>query len=470
MPIIKIFKGNIADQLYSEQNIIKTKSKDLQIKKQQMEICKRDMEKITLSESLVQVAKNQVYALTQISAFMDFVNSSDNQNSEITELYNTINPNYDSDDTETNLFAQFDYVLTNKENNEYKNDDSEVLSLKEWYPYLYQKSYSDYYALYSEISVHQINIHKIANDAIGTVDLRHNEVDIVMAIAKNISNSVNKLVDFASEYFGSNTEKINNIVNEVGAQEQLMCSRYMRNIDEDYEIVPVTFDVSCDLAVGNTITIGFDEVAKIVVSTNVPGTFELDEQHYVYIDGVKRETATITVNSTGVTHEFVIKNTNDSLSSNVIYDIFATFTPTDEENYQVYNYNILSTNGDEIDITRSNMLFNVNLKPIEIKTLTSISWKDSVCQYSAAYPERQHYMLNCNYESSDGKLKTGVIEAPKSQIEAFAHSNEDSTYSYIQSSYASNKITDFYTSIGQYDLYYTLNSKRTDQPMVVTII
>ena len=97
MPIIKIFKGNIADQLYSEQNIIKTKSKDLQIKKQQMEICKRDMEKITLSESLVQVAKNQVYALTQISAFMDFVNSSDNQNSEITELYNTINPNYDFD-------------------------------------------------------------------------------------------------------------------------------------------------------------------------------------------------------------------------------------------------------------------------------------------------------------------------------------------------------------------------------------
>ena len=240
-----------------------------------MEICKRDMEKITLSESLVQVAKNQVYALTQISAFMDFVNSSDNQNSEITELYNTINPNYDSDDTETNLFAQFDYVLTNKENNEYKNDDSEVLSLKEWYPYLYQKSYSDYYALYSEISVHQINIHKIANDAIGTVDLRHNEVDIVMAIAENISNSVNKLVDFASEYFGSNAEKINNIVNEVGAQEQVMCSRYMRNIDEDYEIVPVTFDVSCDLAVGNTIAIGFDEVAKIVVSTNVPSQLVL---------------------------------------------------------------------------------------------------------------------------------------------------------------------------------------------------
>lgn len=79
-------------------------------------------------------------------------------------------------------------------------------------------------------------------------------------------------------------------------------------------------------------------------------------------------------------------------------------------------------------------------------------------------------MLKCNYESSNGELKTGFIEAPKSQIEAFAHSYKDSTYSYIQSSYASNKITDFYTSIGQYDLYYTLNSKRTDKPMVVTII
>ena len=78
MPILKIFRGNIADQLYSEKEIINTKSKDLRIKKAQMNICKRDMEELALAKSLVQVAKNQVYALTQIEDFMEFIHADTN--------------------------------------------------------------------------------------------------------------------------------------------------------------------------------------------------------------------------------------------------------------------------------------------------------------------------------------------------------------------------------------------------------
>ena len=78
MPILKIFRGNIADQLYSEKEIINTKSKDLRTKKAQMNICKRDMEELALAKSSVQVAKNQVYALTQIEDFMEFIHADTN--------------------------------------------------------------------------------------------------------------------------------------------------------------------------------------------------------------------------------------------------------------------------------------------------------------------------------------------------------------------------------------------------------
>ena len=58
MPILKIFRGNIADQLYSEKEIINTKSKDLRIKKAQMNICKRDMEELALAKCLFSFLKS----------------------------------------------------------------------------------------------------------------------------------------------------------------------------------------------------------------------------------------------------------------------------------------------------------------------------------------------------------------------------------------------------------------------------
>ena len=133
MPILKIFRGNIADQLYSEKEIINTKSKDLRIKKAQMNICKRDMEELALAKSLVQVAKNQVYALTQIEDFMEFIHADTNyQNIDISALFESLNPEYDIDDRYSNLFANFDYQLNNTENLEFKNDDGEVLSLNDY--------------------------------------------------------------------------------------------------------------------------------------------------------------------------------------------------------------------------------------------------------------------------------------------------------------------------------------------------
>ena len=139
MPILKIFRGNIADQLYSEKEIIKSKSKDLRIKKAQMNICKRDMEELALAQSLVQIAKNQVYALTQIEDFMEFIHAETNyQNIDIAALFESLNPEYDyEEDHYSNLFANFDYELNNKERLEYKNEAGEVLSLKDYYPWLF---------------------------------------------------------------------------------------------------------------------------------------------------------------------------------------------------------------------------------------------------------------------------------------------------------------------------------------------
>ena len=492
MSIIKIFRGNIATQLYSEKEIIKTKSKDLRTKKTQMKICKRDMEELALAESLVQIAKNQVYTLTQIEDFVNFIHSEENyQNIDIETLFDSINPDYDpNSDIYSNLFAQFDYALTNKDNVEYKNDSQEILSLKEWYPYLYQKASVEYYELYSEISVHQINIYKIANDTVGVVDIRRGEVDMLLSIAKNISENVNKLIDFTSQYLGTDSEQIKQIANDMTEQEEQVHTEYLSNIDEDDMTIPVTFDVQCNQLLANSkrLSVNYDDSVKIMVTSNVPGVFTINEQptlNYVvtgYVNGENfeiidanesnsnnvtptsyndidnnQQSNIVSVVSNGVRHEFVIKNNCKSTTPNIIETINAKFTPTDTTHYSVHNnYNILTKNGDAIDNDKSNLLFDIEFQPLEITGIIEITWVDDSIPKYASQPNEQHYYVNVKYTTTNNVTLNNITEIDKDTIEA---------YSIVDSTLVNN----FYITRGQYNLFCQLGAIRTQIPIVVTI-
>lgn len=467
MPILKIFRGNIADQLYSEKEIIKTKSKDLRIKKAQMNICKRDMEELALAKSLVQIAKNQVYALTQIEDFMEFIHADTNyQNIDIAALFESLNPEYDvEEDRYSNLFANFDYQLNNKENLDFKNYDGEVLSLNDYYPWLFQEAQEQYYKIYSEISTHQINIYKIANDAIGLVDLRRGEVDTVLAIAKDISESVNKLVNFTTQYFGDNSDKINEIVNDLTEQEQQVHIQYKQNLDEDDSIVPVIFETKCNQLVANTksVSVEYRDSVKVIITSNVPGTFVVNEQPY----SNNEQIAQITVSSTGVRHEFTIKNLNESLLIHTIDKISTTFIPTDTNKYQVFgNYNILTTDGDAANVSKANLIFSIDLQPLEVTKLTTITWKSDGKSKYANKPGEQHYYVNARYKTADNTYFTDEIEIDKDSIEAYEHQSYSYSYSYSEPTL----VEQFYIKRGQYDLYCQLNNVRTQTPMIVSIL
>ena len=467
MPILKIFRGNIADQLYSEKEIIKTKSKDLRIKKAQMNICKRDMEELALAKSLVQIAKNQVYALTQIEDFMEFIHADTNyQNIDIAALFESLNPEYDvEEDHYSNLFANFDYQLNNKENLDFKNDNGEVLSLNDYYPWLFQDAQEQYYKIYSEISTHQINIYKIANDAIGLVDLRRGEVDTVLAIAKDISESVNKLVTFATQYFGDNSDKINEIVNDLTEQEQQVHIEYKQSLDEDESIVPVIFETKCNQLAANakSVSVEYHDSVKVIITSNVPGTFVINEQPY----SNNEQIAQITVSSTGVRHEFTIKNLNESLLIYTIDKISTTFTPADTRKYKVFeNYNILTTDGDAVSISKDNLIFSVDLQPLEVTRLTRITWKNDGTPKYANKPSEQHYYVNARYNAADNTYFDTEVEIDKNSIEAYPHQSYSYSYSYSGQSL----VEQFYIKRGQYDLYCQLNNIRTQTPMTVSIL
>lgn len=459
MPILKIFRGNIADQLYSEKEIINTKSKDLRVKKAQMNICKRDMEELALAKSLVQVAKNQVYALTQIEDFMEFIHADTNyKNIDIAALFESLNTEYDIEDRYSNLFANFDYQLNNTENLEFKNDNGEVLSLNDYYPWLYQNAQEQYYKLYSEISTHQINISKIANEAIGLIDLRRGEVDAVLAIAKNISESVNKLVDFTTQYFDDSSDKINEIVNDLNEQEQQVHVQYRQNIDEDDSIVPVIFDTTCNQLIANTksVSVKHNDSVKVIITSNVPGTFTINEQPSINNEQI----AKVTISSTGVIHEFTIKNLNESLLLYTIDNISTTFTPTDTSKYQIFeNYNILTTDGDAANVSKANLICSIDLQPLEVTQLISIEWKNDETPKYAGNPGDQHYYVIATYQAANNAYYSNEIEIDKDSIEAYKHSDSEQT-----------SVTNFYIIKGQYDLYCQLNDVRTQTPMMVTIL
>ncbi len=340
MPILKIFRGELADKLYSEKEIIKTKSKGLRVKKTAMRIYKRDMEELSMAEELVNVAKNQMFALIQFEDFMNFIHNDANyENIEAATLFSSINPEYDPDDIYTNLFANFDYVLNTTEhtdNSKYTDDNGVVKSLKEWYPYQYQKAYTEYYELYSEISEHQINIYKIANDAVGLIDTRRGEVDLVLSITKEISSNVSKLIDIAKK-FGTNTNELNDIANDLNEQSQQVQSTYKDNLNENDETVfSVNFTTEYVGAKNKTITIANGESATIKITTNVSGIFTITNT-VPYYD--------IQVETGGTQHIFTITNLNTTNYEHTIFTIMTKFAPLDSHYLSYENYNILSPTG-----------------------------------------------------------------------------------------------------------------------------
>lgn len=462
MPILKIFRGNLADKLYSEKEIIKTKSKDLRTKKDQMNICKRDMEELALAESLVQLAKKQMFALTEFSDFMDFIHDETNQlNAEVEMLFSSINPVYTNEDKDTNYFAQFEHILNNTDNDKYKDENGEVKSLKEWYPYLYNQAQKDYYELYSEISVHQINIYKIANDAVSMIDIRREEVDLVLSIAKEISSNVNKLIDFATQKFGTDSEKLNNIANTLQEQEQQVRIEYKENLNEDVTIIPVIFntevkDLTSDL---KDLNLAYGYETEIKITTNVPGSFSYKENDQSFDSKLIR----VSLITGGVTHKFNITNYNNSLTQFTINDILTTFTPNDLEHYSVSeNYNILTTDGDPVNITNSNLICNINLEGIVIEKITQIVWdftNTRAQEKNANMPDEQHYYVNATYE---GLLDSISTEVNKQDIIA---------YKVIDGVQSDLIVSDFYSKRGIYNIYYSLDTGiTTDTPLRISII
>ena len=330
--------------------------------------------------------------------------------------------------------------------------------MNDYYPWLYQNAQEQYYKLYSEISTHQINIYKIANEAIGIIDLRRGEVDAVLAIAKNISESVNKLVDFATQYFDDSSDKINEIVNDLNEQEQQVHVQYRQNIDEDDSIVPVIFETTCNQLIANTksVSVKHNDSVKVIITSNVPGTFTINEQPSINNEQI----AKVTISSTGVIHEFTIKNLNESLLLYTIDNISTTFTPTDTSKYQIFeNYNILTTDGDAANVSKANLICSIDLQPLEVTQLVSIDWKNDETPKYAGNPGDQHYYVIATYQAANNTYYSNEIEIDKDSIEAYKHSDSEQT-----------SVTNFYIIKGKYDLYCQLNDVRTQTPMTVTIL
>lgn len=462
MPILKIFKGNLADKLYSEKEIIKTKSKGLHAKKAQMNICKRDMEELSLAESLVQLAKNQMFALTEFSEFMDFIHDETNQsNVEAVTLFSSINPVYTNEDKYTNYFAQFDHILNNTDNNEYKDENGEVKSLKEWYPYLYNQACKEYYELYSEISVHQINIYKIANDAVSTIDIRRGEVDLVLSIAKEISTNVTKLIDFATQNFGTDSEKLKDIANTLQEQEQQVRIEYKENIDEDTTIVPVIFNTEVkDLKSGlKDLNLPYGHEVEITITTNITGSFSYNKNDQLFDSKLIK----ISLATGGATHKFNITNYNNDITQFTINNILTTFIPSDLKRYSVSeNYNILTIDGDPVNTSNSNLICNINLDGKVPTKITQIVWDDvkTISQEKFAnIPTEQHYYINATYQGLSEPIST---EVNKQDIIA---------YKVIENTKSDMLVNDFYNKRGTYDIYYSLDTGiMTDTPLRISII
>ena len=241
-------------------------------------------------------------------------------------------------------------------------------------------------------------------------------------------------------------------------QEQQVHVQYRQNIDEDDSIVPVIFDTTCNQLIANTksVSVKHNDSVKVIITSNVPGTFTINEQPSINNEQI----AKVTISSTGVIHEFTIKNLNESLLLYTIDNISTTFTPTDTSKYQIFeNYNILTTDGDAANVSKANLICSIDLQPLEVTQLISIEWKNDETPKYAGNPDDQHYYVIATYQAANNTYYSNEIEIDKDSIEAHKHSDSEQT-----------SVTNFYIIKGQYDLYCQLNDVRTQTPMTVTIL